>query len=367
MIPASAYTGVYYNILLTIVLITAFWFQYANNDRILIFFCRWFGWLFLLFVVLYMGMRPISHVYFGDMGNYARDFQSAQISGKLMSYGLKEWFFTKYIFYCSLYMNVNSWFLLTTALYVGLAALAFRIVHKDYAYVAFLMYVASFSFWSYGTNGIRNGLAVAVALLGMACRERKWLMASLFFLAPTIHRSTLIPVAAFVMTIFFKRPRFYLLGYVLAIILSVTMGGWWQVFFVKTGLFSEDARFIQYLTKPAQEGVFSRIGFRWDFLLYSLWPIVTGWYYLVKKRFQDPFYTQLFNAYIAANAFWILVIRANYSNRIAFLSWFMMSWVIIYPLLKEKLFVRQNAVIARTLVAYFAFTYFMFMIKRGSF
>jgi hypothetical protein len=181
-------------------------------------------------------------------------------------------------------------------------------------------------------------------------------------MAAGTHKSVIIPIAAFTLTFLYNRPQAYLLGYGMAILLSLALGPWWEGFFAGLGL-TEDDRFSGYLLTDASEEDFSHVGFRWDFLIYSLWPIVMGYYYIFKKNYRDPFYLQLFNTYVVANAFWVMVIRANYSNRFAYLSWFMMSWVIIYPLLKEKLFPRQNAVIAYTLVAYFGFTYLMFLWK----
>jgi hypothetical protein len=351
--------------MLVIILMTSLYYLSPKSDQTLATFNRGFGVLFLLFIVFYMGLRPISSEYFGDMGTYVRNFQAILSSGISPSIGEGEWVFSNYMYFCGLFMNAENWFLLTAALYVGLAALAFLLVHKEKTFIVLLMCAASFSFWAYGVNGIRNGLATSLVLLGFACRDRKWLMAIFFCLAFGTHKSTIIPIAAFVLTIFYNKPRHYLIGYGLAIILSLAMGGWWEGFFAGLELV-EDQRMAIYLTNinsTDSSEIFSHVGFRWDFLFYSLWPIAIGYYYIFKKNYRDPFYLQLFNTYVVANAFWVMVIRANYSNRFAYLSWFMMSWVIIYPLLKEKLFPRQNAVIAYTLVAYFGFTYLMFLWK----
>src|SRR5690606_39264861 len=85
-----------------------------------------------------------------------------------------------------------------------------------------------------------------------------------------------------------------------------------------------------------------KTGFRWDFLLYSGLGTFAGWYFIVKRKYEDQFYQWLFHAFLFANAVWILVIRANFSNRFAYLSWFMLGIVIIYPMLKMKFFHDQN-------------------------
>ena len=45
--------------------------------------------------------------------------------------------------------------------------------------------------------------------------------------------------------------------------------------------------------------------------------------FIVKKNYiEDQLYVKMCNIYLLANAIWILVIRANFSNRFAYLSWF---------------------------------------------
>lgn len=364
MIPLPLYTPIYYNILLIIVLVSALACLLGNRQQQVVPSFHAFSWLFLVFIIFYMGLRPISGIYFGDTANYARTYLSLQQTIEMTFEWSGEWVFYQLMYFCSQFMDVSSWFLIIATLYVGLAALAFRITHKNYAYFAFLMCVVSFSFWPYGINGIRNGLATSLVLLGFACYEKnRWWTALIFVVAFGTHISVVIPIAAFVLTIFYKNPKIYLIGYGVAILLSAAFGGWWEALFLNLGVL-QDERLQYYLTTEVSTDEFSHTGFRWDFLFYSLWPIVLGAYYIFKKNYQDSFYLQLFNAYVATNACWILVIRAHSSNRFAYLSWFMMSWVIIYPLLKERLFIRQNKVVANTLVTYFAFTYLLFLLGK---
>ena len=116
-----------------------------------------------------------------------------------------------------------------------------------------------------------------------------------------------------------------------------------------------------YLTDEADDQ-FSRIGFRWDFLLYSATAVYAGWYFIFHKKFEDKFYRQLFNTYLIANGFWILVIRASFSNRFAYLSWFIMGVIIVYPFLKMQFFNKQNKVLGNVIFLYFAFTYILTVI-----
>ena len=109
---------------------------------------------------------------------------------------------------------------------------------------------------------------------------------------------------------------------------------------------------------------FSDTGFRWDFLLYSAMPIWLMWYVSVKRRLRSKTYEFLACTYIFANAFWVTVIRSSFSNRFAYLSWFIYPLVIAYPLLEMKIWQRQHLKLALALLAYEAFTFVMFLLGK---
>ena len=111
---------------------------------------------------------------------------------------------------------------------------------------------------------------------------------------------------------------------------------------------------------------FSQTGFRWDFLLYSSMPIIMGWYIIFKRRIKVDFnYILLLGVYIYSNAFWVMVIRASFSNRFAYLSWFIYPLVLAYPLLKFPIWKKKQGL--RTgliLLAHFGFTFVMWLIGK---
>jgi hypothetical protein len=88
----------------------------------------------------------------------------------------------------------------------------------------------------------------------------------------------------------------------------------------------------------------------------SAWGRLSG----VQFLRSDPFYARLVNTYLFANAVWVLVIDADFSNRFAYLSWFMMPWVLLYPFVPGKINDRPRfGMIAATLCAQFSFSYLM--------
>ena len=71
-------------------------------------------------------------------------------------------------------------------------------------------------------------------------------------------------------------------------------------------------------------------------------------------------YSYLLNSYILCNSFWVMMIRASYSNRFAYLSWFLYPVVLAYPLLKFPVFETNNKQkVALILLAHTAFTIIM--------
>lgn len=356
LIPVELYSAVYFNILLAFVFLV--WVQSFNTelfDKQNLSSKKIIGFVFLCFVILYMGTRPISFT-FADMAVYALEFQDYANGAPLNTN--KELVFGLFMKFCSGLMSAEVFFLLCAFLYVYPLYLASKKLFNDYWFYALFILVISFSFWAYGTNGIRNGLATSLFIYALS-RDKKSLTYAFIVLSVLIHTSLIIPTIAYVITLFYKNVKLYLFAWLVAIPLSFAMGSFWENFFLGLGLIEED-RVIGYFSDDQaylDNIVAIKVGFRWDFLMYSAIGVVAGYYYIVKKQFEDVFYNRLFAIYMMCNTLWILVIRANFSNRFAYLSWFLLGLLLIYPLIRVKLFSRQHIVIGRMLFFYFAFTY----------
>jgi len=346
-IPVEIYTSLYYFIILFVTLFICVELHIKGYKE------SSFGFLLLLFILVYMGLRPISGV-FTDMVNYSEQFNNAQ--NRYIDIQSKDVGFDFFMLFSSKMMNVNSFFFLCAFLYIYTLYLVCKKWFTEYWFYAFILLVGSFSFWAYGTNGIRNGIAGSLFLLGISRDKRVWQIV-LIFIAINFHKSILLPTLGFIIAQFFNKPKIMIGFWLLCIPLSLAAGGFWETFFA--GLGFEDER-LSYLTQGnVNDDDFSSTGFRWDFILYSATAVFAGWYFIVKKGFKDKIYYWVFNTYVFANAFWILVIRANFSNRFAYLSWFMMALVIVYPFLKENSMKIQPRVLAWVILLYFSFTFFM--------
>ena len=351
-IPAKLYIPVHYNVMLVFVMLTLFHTQLLRiNDSKNLRYINTMGWLVFIYVVLYLGLRPLYKVFI-DMPMYAYLFEAAKegygvLTGDVM--------FNTLLGFCSEVMEMHGFFLTCVIIYTVPCLILSKRHFKKYWFYGFLIMVGSFSFFNYGTNTIRNGMASSIFLLGLSFPNKKIIMFSLMFLAASFHKSLSVPFMAFIMTQFYNDPKTYLKCWFLAIPLSLALGGFWESFFASLG-FDERA---SYLTAEQDPSKFSRTGFRWDFLAFSGLAVFAGWYFIIVKGFKDVFYANVYNTYLTVNAFWILVIRANFSDRFSYLSWFMMGFVIIYPLLKKRFFDRQNMVIGLVITGLFMFTYLM--------
>lgn len=355
-IPLEIYYEVFLYSALLITLFTLFHAYLLNlNDSKNINYITFAGYFLFVTLTLYIGLRPVSGRYFVDMATYASIYESYAYGGEITIKA--DVVFQQFMKFCSYFLSTNNFFLLCAILYIAPLLIVSKRVFNQYWFYAFFMFVISMSFWAYGVNGVRNGIATSFFLLAISLSNRKVLMIICFLIAALFHQSIYLPIGAFIFTLFFKNSKWYLGGWLFAIPLSIAFSGIWISLFA--GLGFADERLSGYLLGD-KDAAFSNSGFRYDFLFYSAFAVVTGAYFIFKKKYKDPFYIQLFNIYLTANAFWILIIRANFSNRFAYLSWFLMPLVIIYPFVVNKNIKKQHKTIGLVIFFYFMWTYFMY-------
>jgi hypothetical protein len=301
-----------------------------------------------------MGLRPINGVWFGDTMTYYFFYEDYNNSNTI--YDTKDVLFNEFLKFCAQFIPVKAFFMLCAALYIIPLYLVSKKWFQEYWFYAFLMFITSFSFWSYGTNGVRSGLAASFVLLAITREKRLWQI-SWFLIAVGFHKTMLVPILGYVLSLIYNRPKYFLALWLICIPLSLLLGSFWESFFGSLG-FEEDR--LRYLTQGAEGEIdkdIKKTGFRWDFLIYSASAVVLGCYYIFWRGFKDKTYYLLFNTYLFANAFWILVIRSNFTNRIAYLSWFIIALIACYPLLKRVIIPQQHKKLGLLIVIYFMITF----------
>lgn len=317
-----------------------------------------FPFLLCSVVVFWIGLRPVNPC-FGDTISYA-------LSYKLSSGGVwdvdwtREWVWGLLMNSCkNAGFSVNGFFLVVEIGYVLSVFWAVKRMMPENTLLGLLFVFASLSYFTYGVNGLRNGLACHLVLLALTFILSKNYPAGivLCLMALGIHRSVMLPIAAMIAGIFLcKDPKYSIYFWVASIFVSLAAGGAVTSFFASLGF---DDRMSSYTDASNDMSGFSRTGFRWDFLLYSAMPVWMAWYVCVKKQVADRWYNLIATIYCLSNSFWIMVIRSSFSNRFAYLSWFIYPLVIAYPLANLPVWEDQDKKIGVILLAYCGFTLFM--------
>lgn len=317
--------------------------------------------LISLVYALWIGLRPGDYSYspFGDSIYYAHTFNLMKPGSLTEHASTTDWIWDKFTFLCSQIMNVPEYFTIIALGYFGFTYYACKRLVPNHILIAILFMFGALSFYSYGTNGLRNGLACSIVffIISLTATNNRNILKVLLliFLAINIHKSTLLPIATLFASIYIvKSFKWAYYFWIISIFISLIVGSAITSFFAGLGF---DER-LSYLT--TQDDKFSHTGFRWDFLIYSMMPIVLGYYVVIKRGIYNKTYLILLNTYTLSNAFWVMVIRANYSNRFAYLSWFMYPIVLAYPLLKLDIWGTQQGRYTRNIMlAHVGFTWVM--------
>ena len=323
-----------------------------------------FAFFITIIAAYFIGMRPLRGG-FGDSYFYAHTFNMYAI-GMKDDIGASEWLWDKFTEICARTMDVHMYFTIIASVYFGFTFWACKRLFPNNVLVALLFNFAAFSFFTYSVNGLRNGVACSIILFVLALasggNKEKIIALVIGFYAMAIHKSTILPYAMMIASMYFvKNFKWAYIFWLVSIIVSFVAGGYLENLFMGLGYDDRLDSYISGADDYAAEGYKS--GFRWDFLLYSMMPIVLGYYVVIKRGIQDKTYLLLLNTYTLSNAIWVMLIRASYSNRFAYLSWFMYPMVLAYPLLRLDVWGKdQGKNAARIMLAHVGFTWFMSLI-----
>lgn len=360
-IPVQYYSTIFYWAIFAICMCVALRYTASPNNQLLLQQQRAvFAYIITISLILYIGLRPISWI-FQDMMGYARGFQRInQITD--IDWGGECGLYALMLLCKRFGGSVELFFLLVAAIYIAFQVIAGKKLLFENPLLACLFLFSAFSFWGFGTNGLRNGVACSIVLLGIACYIQKNTIPSiiLFFIALETHRSTFLPIFMFFIAYYvIQRPKNAIYFWLLSIILSLIGGNTIASLFAELGF---DDRMSSYMV--LQSDAYYKTGFRWDFLLYSSIPVFLTWYVTEKKGIYDYEFNILSSTYILSNAFWVMVIRAAFSNRFAYLSWFIYPLVIAYALIRLPIWTNQDRKVGWVLLMHSAFTMFMFLIGK---
>ena len=326
--------------------------------------------LLMLLVSFFVGLRQLTRD-FGDTRLYAGGYNYIKGIEDFVPFDFKtEWFWHDLEVFCRVVLGLNAheFFVLVALVFFGGMLICCIILTRENLWLSMLFFYTALQTFTFSVNGIRNGMACSIVLIAVAmiASKKKVTIGAiiLMFLGLGIHRSTMLPSAAVIASLFYvkDKPKLAFRFWILSIVISLVAGPAVERFFAALGF---DDRMSSYHNAQFDEDVaevFSSTGFRWDFLLYSTFPVLMIWYVIHRRRFNDPTYNILASTYILCNAFWIMVIRAAFSNRFAYLSWFLYPIVMCYPLLRMNMWEDQDRRTSIIFFAYTGFTFFMFFV-----
>ena len=320
MIDASFYQGICLFIVTLLTLITVSYRRSLTTIEPIV------GSVILcIFLVLFIGFRPVSYL-FVDMMNYNSWWGLYEWEG--FEWGAQNVLFDNLYAYMSyIFPDTTLFFALMAALYFIPMLVACRKMFPSNTMIVFLVCLAAFSTFSYGTNGIKAGVASSFFLVALAYRDKMWVSILFLLLSWGFHHSMQMPVVAYILTMVFKKKEWYFYGWLFCLAMAVLHISFFQTLFAD---FSDESG-AAYLTSNSNNAWGGRGGFRMDFVVYSAMPILIGYYVKYKYKLKDKLYDIMLNIYLTCNGVWMLCMYAEFTNRIAYLSWFMYPIILIYP------------------------------------
>ena len=202
---------------------------------------------------------------------------------------------------------------------------------------------------------MKAGAAASLFILALAYRENLKVCIPLILVSWGFHHSMQLPVAAFVLTLFYKNPKVYLAFWMICLFIAMAHVTFFQNLFA--GMTDESGS--RYLTEDTDDWG-GKSGLRLDFILYSAMPIWAGYWAMYKKKMRlSEMYLCLLSLYMFINAIWMLCMYAQFTNRIAYLSWFLYPVVLIYPFLNEDLGDNKHKIFYKVMLVHLLFTLFM--------
>lgn len=325
--------------------------QSKNDNRNAIFIC--------ILLALFLGTRPLSDIfndmplyygiYTGWSGTFTFDWTTTNLLFDNLEY-----------FLASIRFDPILHYILFAFIYFGCILAACKKLFPNHITFSFLCYCMAFSTFDYCVNGYKAGSAAAFFLVAIAFLDKKKIAIPFALLSLGFHHSMQIPVIALLLSLIFKKDKWYFGGWFFCALMAILHVGYFQVLF--TGFADEKA--VKYLTGD-MNGYEYMTGFRPDFLLYSAMPIVVGYIAKYKKHIQSKMYDILFHTYIVSNGVWLLCMYASFTNRIAYLSWLLYPIVLIYPITLEEWGVGRVTVCKKVFSYHMLFTLFMFVMYYG--
>lgn len=316
--------------------------RYSQSQAVFAFFVT-------VIVILFIGFRPISSE-FVDMGAYASHYNKMLGSYFFFDEEAENLIYDNMMsFMASSSIPVDIFFLTIALVYFGGMYIAsLRLFPKD-TLLAFLVCLAAFSTFSYGTNGIKAGMAASIFLLALSYYNKPLFSIPIALFTYGIHHSMLLVIVAYFCILLIRNTKLYFYVWAVSFCLAALHITWFQHYFA--GFTDEHGA--GYLLSQRNSG------FRIDFIIYSAVPVFVGYLLTFKYAVVSKTYSIILNLYLLTNSVWMLCMYSNFTNRIAYLSWFLYPIVLLYPFVNLYWSDEQERYLKYAVYGHLGFTLFM--------
>ena len=362
MVPAIYYHDIFLFVvsLMTIILCTQY-AGYTSNRWTSAKKSSWKGvFLFTLFMVVFIGLRPRSEI-FADMMGYVTATEEGWWDIDDIRWDTNYLFVPLMFFLSSLHASGEVAMLVLAFIYFGAAMLATSKIFPKDKLLAMVVYCGAFITFANATNGMKAGCATALFLCAVAYFENKIASILFLFLSLGFHHAAQLLLVVYVICYFYRKHSVYLVFWCICLLLAILRITYFQTLF---GAWTDDhgAEYLLIEATNRDSGFGGKTGFRYDFVLYSLVPIVLGYYAIYKKNIRNNHYIFMLNVYTLTNAIWMLCMYAPFTNRIAALGWGLYSILILFPVLQPEWHKKNNNVVQIVAYSHLGFTLIMYYI-----
>lgn len=320
---------------------------------------------FAILLGIVIGIRPVQPV-FGDMVNTVQSYNMLyQNTPFVFDFEAENFLYDNILaLFGALDLGTEAFFTLMALIYYVGTFVGIRRMFPQNSKLAYFVFLAAFSTFSYSVNGVKAGSAAALFILALSYRNNLKVCIPLVLISWGFHHSMQLPVAAFFLTLFFKNPRLYFGAWCFCLLMAIAHVSAFQSLFASMS----DSTGAGYLAGGTNDDVqMDQGGFRLDFIAYSAMPVLVGYYAIYKKKMHlSRFYSCLLNTYLCTNGVWMLCMYAQFTNRIAYLSWFLYPIVLIYPFLNEDWGPTRYKTLTKVFTYHLCFTLFMECVYYGS-
>ena len=310
------------------------------------------AFIFAMGIALFIGFRPISRD-FVDMVDYDRTYSFLMGQYFFFDYNAENLIYDNWFTYmASNNVPIRVFFVVAAIIYFGMIWFACHRLFPANTLLAFVVYLAAFSTFTYGTNGIKAGMAASIFLMALSFYDKPIISIPIALLTYGFHHSMLLVIVAYFCVLFVKHPKWYFIIWGVSFCVAALHITWFQHYFA--GFTDEHGA--SYLLSSRNSG------FRIDFIIYSAVPVIIGYWMIFKNNLYSRTYDIILNLYLLTNSVWMLCMYANFTNRIAYLSWFLYPIVLLYPFVNLYWSDEQNKYLKYVVYGHLGFTLFMTLI-----